>query len=529
MSESLERETECVIVGGGPVGLGLAIELGQRGIGCVLIERSVEPQRIPKGQNLTQRSLEHFHFWKAERELRAARTIPAEWGIGGLTAYDRLLSGYHYDWLPRETVAPFYFCANERLPQYETEAVLRRRLAQLPCVEAFYGWRVTLLEGGREPRVRAEQLTGKGRLTVRARYAVGCDGSGSTVREQAGIPSVRRDHDRRMVLLVFGSAELHGLLARFPRKSFFNVLQPALDGYWAFLGRVDLGTTWFFHAPVPPDAGEQFDFRPLLHGAVGASFGFELLHVGFWNLRIALAERYRSGEVFIAGDAAHSHPPYGGYGVNAGFEDARNLGWKLAATLRGWAPPQLLDSYSAERRPVFESIARDFIERSIERDRAFLREFDPVRDRAAFERAWAERAAGSGVEVDAFEPHYEGSPIVASPPGLTPSARGAHSFIARSGHHLAPFRLTTGRDVYESLGSGFALLCADPSAQSAESLRGAAAARRVPLTTIDVGPAGARFYGSELVLVRPDQFVAWTAASDDAGEPARVIARALGG
>src|SRR5205823_14630335 len=95
---------------------------------------------IPKGQNLTQRTLEHFHFWGAEQALRAARTIPRNYGIGGITAYRTLLGDYHYDWMQRELVRPFYFTDNDRLPQYQTEAVLRHRLGQLATVETCYGW-----------------------------------------------------------------------------------------------------------------------------------------------------------------------------------------------------------------------------------------------------------------------------------------------------------------------------------------------------------------------------------------------------
>src|SRR5262245_18976979 len=108
-------QAEVIVLGGGPVGMGLAIELRQRGIRCVLVERYREPQPIPKGQNLTQRTLEHFHFWQAEAALRAARTIPREYGIGGVTAYGTLLGDYRYDWLQRELVREFYYTDNERL------------------------------------------------------------------------------------------------------------------------------------------------------------------------------------------------------------------------------------------------------------------------------------------------------------------------------------------------------------------------------------------------------------------------------
>ena len=129
----IARNAQVVIVGGGPVGMGLAIELGQRNVRCIVVERYDQPQPIPKGQNLTQRTLEHFHFWGVEREVRAARTIPPEYGIGGLTAYGTLLGDYSYDWMQRELVRPFYFTDNERLPQYATEtraAPARRRAAE---------------------------------------------------------------------------------------------------------------------------------------------------------------------------------------------------------------------------------------------------------------------------------------------------------------------------------------------------------------------------------------------------------------
>src|SRR4051812_47529325 len=116
MSTPTESRTQVVIVGGGPVGLGLAIELGQRAIRCVLVERHVSPQPIPKGQNLTQRTLEHFYFWGAEPELRAARTIPRDYGIGGMTAYGTLLGGYHHDWLQRGLGRAVFFPHHEKLP-----------------------------------------------------------------------------------------------------------------------------------------------------------------------------------------------------------------------------------------------------------------------------------------------------------------------------------------------------------------------------------------------------------------------------
>jgi 4-hydroxyisophthalate hydroxylase len=517
-------DTDVIIIGGGPVGLGLAITLGQRGIRCIVVERYHQPQPIPRGQNLTQRTMEHFHFWGAEKQLRAARTVPKEYGIGGMTAYGNLLGQYHYDWMQRELVRPFYFTDNERLPQYATEAVLRERVAQLDSVEVLYGWSgagMTQTDDG--VSVSIAERDGPGRRTLTAAYVVGCDGSRSFVREAAGITQTRSDHDRLMVLLVFRSTGLHELLKRYPGKSFYCVLKPELEGYWQFFGRVDLGTTWFFHAPVPMGTTkDNYDFGPLVRGAVGQDFDIDFQHIGFWDLRFAVADTYRKGRAFIAGDAAHSHPPYGGYGINTGFEDAANLGWKLAAVLQGWGGPELLDSYSLERQPVFASTARDFIEKAIHADRDFLKAFDPATDLAAFEAHWAERGSGAKSEVNAFEPNYEGSPIVDGPVDGVTSAAGGHAMKARPGHHLAPQILASGRNVFEELGDGYTLLALDAEDAEVDWFENAALSMGLPLRIVrDAGGKTADIYQARLILVRPDQFVAWVSGADN--ESARSI------
>ncbi|RMF33932.1 MAG: monooxygenase [Alphaproteobacteria bacterium] len=520
----MEFTHDVIVVGGGPVGLGLAIDLGQRGVRVALVERSTELHRIPKGQNMTQRTMENIDSWGCAAEMRAARIAPRDIPNGGLVAYGTILSDHVHEFMPRESVQPFYGQAVERMPQYRTEAVLRVRAAGLRSLEIRYGRTFTALAQDGEGVTAEIASAGGGSETLRARWLVGCDGSRSAVRAAAGITQTLSDHDRRMVLLVFRSPELNALLdARYPRRAFYNALAPELDGYWRFLGRVDGEAEWFFHAPVPAaSTRENTDFAALLHAAVGARFDLDLRHVGFWDLRFALAERYRAGRVLIAGDACHSHPPYGGFGINTGFEDARNLGWKLAAELAGWAGPGLLDSYDAERRPVFASTAADFIQRFIEEDRAFLRAWTPEREPEAFAAKWAARNEGA-VEVFAFEPNYEGSPIIGG--AGAPSARGAHRFTARAGHHLAPRALSDGRTTYQALGRGFTLFDFAGGIM-AEGFAAAAAKSGVPVDIVCDSLAGERAdYEAPVILVRPDGFVAWAGAT---GDPAAILARASG-
>ena len=140
----MEQRYQVIIVGGGPVGVALAVELGLRNVSCALVERHMTPQRIPKGPFLTQRSLEHFYFWGIADEMRAARLSPT--GYGGITAYGDLMSDHWYSAAGREAVRSYYFQASERLPQYLTEEVLRTRLTGIPNVSCHFGWLAEIIE-----------------------------------------------------------------------------------------------------------------------------------------------------------------------------------------------------------------------------------------------------------------------------------------------------------------------------------------------------------------------------------------------
>lgn len=521
-------QTSVVVVGGGPVGLGLAATLGKKGIPCVVLERRTEPSPIPKGQNLTARSVEHFYRWDCADELRAARLLPRGFPIGGITAYGSLAGEYWYAPAGREAVSDFYYERNERLPQYVTEAVLRTRVAALDSVTALFGWSATDIRVADDGvRVAARQDAGGDRCEIEGAYLVGCDGARSMVREEAGITCSGADFNQRMVLAVFRSDELDAGLERFPPRTTYRVLHPELEGRWWFFGRVDATGTWFFHAPVAEGAtAANLDVQALIERAAGfpAACGFQ--HVGFWDLRVDIADTYRQGRAFIAGDSAHSHPPYGAYGLNTGLEDAVNLGWKLSAVLAGWGSPGLLDTYTQERRPIFVETG-DTITGGIAHDRDFLARYNPGRDRGEFELAWRRLTSGE-VAPQWYEPHYEGSPIVWGPEDAACGVHGKHTFEAQAGHHLAPAPLSSGRNVFEELGPEFTLLALATDPRAAAAFQAAARRLRLPLRVLTDTFAGQRTaYQRRLILVRPDQYVAW--AGDEPPADATGLLRRVAG
>lgn len=526
----MKTKSQVIIIGGGPVGVGLAVDLGLRGISCTLVERRMGMHNIPKGQNLTQRTAERFYFWGCIDELRAQRLLPAGVPAAGVTAYKSLMNEHTHIFAGRETVNDFYFQHNDRIPQYLMENVLREKLDSLPQAQALYGWSARSVEQDAKG-VRVVIEKDDEQVTLEADYLVGCDGSHSIVRDQAGIARDGADFDQVMMLGVFRSRALtDGLAKRFPLLSTYRVMDPALNGYWQFFGRIDPEEGWFFHAPVPKETTrENFDFAGLIQKVVGFPFKIEFDHVGFWDLRVQVAQTYRAGRIFIAGDAAHSHPPYGGFGVNNGLEDIANLGWKLAAKLKGWGSEALLDSYDEERRPVFRELGDEFIAGRIAWEGEVINRFDPDKEPEKFKEAWAELKTGSAPIVVNYEPNYEGSPVVFGPPGGVTRARGTYMIKARAGHHLTPRTLTSGRDAFEELSDGFALLAFGVDDAVPAAFEAAAKKLGVPLRiTRDTYADGREAYEAKLILVRPDQYIAWT-ANDVAPKDAEAVLKKVVG
>jgi len=473
--------------------------------------------------------MEHFYSWGLLEKVRAARVLPQGFSLSGVTAYMNLSTEYWYSPPFREVVNQYYFQSSDRVPQYLTERVLRDRMAELPGIASFMGWTVDSIEQDQDS-VRVGMVAQDGtREVLEGDYAIGCDGSHSIVREKVGIARGGENFDQLMVLAVIRSPELEAGLKRFPPRATYRAMDPELKGHWRFFGRVDAQDTFFFHAPVPFDTTkDNYDFQGLMEKATGFKFKCQFDYVGFWDLRIAVADKYRVGRVFIAGDAAHSHPPYGGYGLNNGLDDVANLGWKLAARLNGWGSEALLDTYTQERQPIFWETARDFILARIQTDRDFLDRYSPERDREEFERAWKQSMTATPTRAMTYAPHYEGSSIVWGPPGSVCSASGTHSFKARAGHHLPAQILSSGRHVFEELGPDFTLFAFAADDTAVTAFETAATSLGVPLKIVrDSLADGRKAYEAHFMLVRADRYVVW-ASNDAPADAKRVIAKVIG-
>ncbi|WP_256105689.1 FAD-dependent monooxygenase [Streptomyces sp. ODS05-4] len=327
-------DTDVLVVGGGPTGLMLAAELKLAGVGVVVLERLTAPTGQSRGQGLHARSVEIMDM---RGLLDRFRAVSKEFAVGGL------FGGIVKPWPATLDTAHPYGLAT---PQPVTEKLLEERARGLG-VELRRGCEVTGLSQD-EDGVSVETADG---ARLRARYAVGCDGGRSAVRALLGVGfpgepaavetllgEMAATEDPEVIAAVV--AEVHKTQLRFG-------LMPIGEGVYRVVTPADGVAEDRAAAPVLED------FRKQLRAVAGTDFG---VHSPRWLSRFGdatrQAERYRTGRVFLAGDAAHIHPPTGGQGLNLGVQDAFNLGWKLAAAVNGWAPDGLLDTYHAERHPV---------------------------------------------------------------------------------------------------------------------------------------------------------------------------------
>ena len=517
-------DTPVLIVGGGPVGLALAGELGWRGIACTLLEKGDGSITQPKMDFVGARTMEFCRRWGIIPWVHAAgynRAYPQDcaW-VSSLTGWE---FGREVFPAPQDDppIPQSTYSRGERCPQDFFDPVLRRFAAQFPQVSLRHETElIGFSQDADGVSARVRDLRSGAEQVLRAAWLVGCDGGASTVREAVGIPmsgSPVLTYTTNVIFRCAGLEQLHD------KKPGYRYIFIGPDGTWATLVAIDGRARWRFSLVGDATKRKPTDeeVRAAIERAMGKPFAFEIESVLPWVRRQLVADRYREGRVFIAGDAAHLTSPTGGFGMNMGIGDAVDLGWKLEATLKGWAGPGLLASYGIERRPVAirnvneatgnlkrmlsprdAKPAREVFEPGPEGDRA-RKEFGD-RYTAMMKREWF----APGIHLGYI---YEGSPVIV-PDGTPapPDEVSTYTQTARPGSRAPHVWLDKDRSTLDLYGRGFVLLRFGAAQASEDWLAAAAQACGLPLALHALAHDGARAaYETRLALVRPDGHVAW--------------------
>lgn len=545
-------QTDVLIAGGGPFGLMLANELGRRGARCLLVDPKPGTAFNPQANATQARTMEHFRRLGFADEIRA-QGLPADHPTD--IAYFTRLCAHELARLSLPTAAQAVrdiramggaWSAAElphRVSQKFVEATLRRQAQALPGNDLRYGWRLDAFEDhGDGVRAVVQPTQGGDAATVQARYLVGADGARSLVRQRLGIAwggetGVQRDFMGGRMFAVYLRAP--GFYTWFPHAPAWMVVSVNAHRR-AFMASVDGHGEFAFHAAVHPgedaDQWDAADAQRIVDEVMGVHVPIEVLSQGTWVAGHSLvAERFQQGRVFLGGDAAHLFTPTGGLGYNTAVEDAVNLGWKLAAVLRGAAPTALLDSYGIERRPLAlrnTGYARQFADSVGLFAATPLLEQDTPEGAAERQRAGAHLNAHVRLEFNipgvTFGGRYDGSPLIV-PDGSTPPPDTPNDYVptACPGGRAPHAWLDDGRSLYDALGFEWTLLRLGPAAPEVGDAIQAARTLGLDLRVLALpAPALQALYGAPLALIRPDQIVAWR--GDDASALPAALARASG-
>lgn len=528
--------TDVLIVGAGPVGLTLAIDLGRRGVRCTLIELKNAPHMWPKMERCNARSMEIYRRLGLSERIRAAglpANIPMDVFIVTSLVEPPLL---HLPYPSVEKAQAEIASRNDgTLPlepyqlisQYTLEPLLKAVAETLPSVTVRYGCEfLSLTQDSRS--VTATVREGGQTSTITAQYLAGCDGGASNVRKQLGIKLAGEGNILQLRQALYRCDDL---FARIPigKGRHYHVA----DSQSTQLIVQDDTKHFTIHSVVEKDE----DMATMFENVAAMPVQYDMLYVGEWRQNLLLADRYADGRVFLAGDAVHLVIPTGGLGMNTGVGDAIDLGWKLAATLQGWGGPGLLASYEAERRPVGENNVGASRYASLGR-RKWRAQWKPnIRDNTPEGAATrAHLAAVADVEQRKTNEmigaelgyNYFGSPIVAAESAPPPYDFIDYTPSTIPGVRLPHAWLDDRRAVQDRIGDGYTLLRLGRSSADPSALAAAFKAIGAPFTVLDLPDQAARdIYGRDLILVRPDLHVVWR-GNQMPDAPAALAARVTG-
>ena len=342
-----------LIVGGGPVGLALALELGWQGVECLLVEQTDGAITDARVVNLNMRTMEFCRRWGIADEVRDRgfdQHFPHD-QIYVTSLAGHLLAHQRFPAFANLRTPPTVAERIARCPQTLFTEIQRRTARSFPSVTLRYETRCERVTQDRDGVTAELHDSRTGRTTtVRASYLACCDGAGSTIRETLGIKLLGPGVLSLSTNVVFRSEELLRMHDKGP--GFYVAIGP--EGRWANLMAVDGRTIWRLQivGSTDPAAPQAVDPDAAIRRFAGRDFDYDIVSVVKWTRRELVADRFGDGRIFLLGDAAHQLSPAGGFGGNTGIADATNLGWKLAAVTDGWGGDGLLASYEQERGPI---------------------------------------------------------------------------------------------------------------------------------------------------------------------------------
>ncbi|MBO6781758.1 MAG: FAD-dependent monooxygenase [Alphaproteobacteria bacterium] len=528
--------TPVLIVGGGMVGLTLAVELGSRGVGCMIVNDGADTAPHPQGNSLNSRTKEHYRRLGLGGEIRAAG-LPRDHASD--VVYVTRFTGWELARLPMPSTAeklsePEHTAQTpepiHRANFFYIEPILKRRAEELDSVDVRFGHRLLSFEqddGGVIAKI--ERTADGAERTVRCDWLVGCDGARSTVRKALGIGYGGKGGEDE----TFMRGRMLSTYVRAPALTGEMTCAPGWH-YWTVNGdtrssiaTLDARGEYVALTRMPPGEDETtVDAASAFLACVGKDIPVEVLSVKSWMAGLALvADRYQDRRVLMAGDSVHLFTPTGGFGMNTGVDDVANLAWKLAGVVQGWAPPVLLDTYEAERRPI--GIRNTTMSHQFASAVAGLEIPDDLEDDSnagAAARAkigahlatFTEEFRSLGIQLGA---RYDGSPLVVAD-GTTAPEDSPFEYVpsAVPGGRAPHAWLDGGRALQDLYGPGFTLLNLSGEETGLPDTP-------VPLTQVLLDDAAVReLYGADFVLVRPDHHIAWR-GNDMLEDFAAILAR----
>lgn len=524
------QHTQVLIVGAGPVGMTLALDLAQRGVACTIAEmRAPDAPPSPKCNHVSARTMETFRRLGIVNQVRQAG-LPADYPND--VAYRLSFTGEELARIHIPARQDRYTATNgpdtwwptpeppHRINQIYLEPVLQQCLRNTTGVNALYQTQILRYEQDEDGVLaHCRSLADGSEFTVHAQYLIGCDGGRSLVRKSIGASLQGTAVVSRVQSTYLRAPGLLGRLRERPAWATFSVNSRRSGNVYAIDGK----ERWIVHNYLRDDEPDfdAVDRDRCLRAILGVDedFQYEILSREDWFGRKLIADRFRDRRVFICGDAAHLWVPMAGYGMNAGIADAMNLSWMLAAHLNGWAPESILDAHERERKPITEQVGRFAMGHAQELMRraqavpADIEDDTPAgaASRAAFGKVLydlnVQQYCCAGLN---FGYYYDDSPIIAydgsSQPGY---AMGSFTASTVPGCRTPHIWLDDGRSLYDAMGAGFTLLCRDANAET-QAIERAAAALGMPFKVLRLPELGQHpEYAQRFTLSRPDQHVAW--------------------